>query len=116
MAMEFDRRTLLAGGAAALVAGPALAQRRSGGGWFDRAIIIDALGSAGDPYGPDDVLRMSDRGWTETMATGVTMVRDTVFPVGNVADPWGDYQKSLHDPLNYIAANPDRLILVRSAA
>ena len=26
----------------------------------------------------------------ETMATGVTMVRDTVFPVGNVADPWGE--------------------------
>ncbi len=38
------------------------------------------------------------------------------FPVGNVADPWGDYQKSIHDPLNYLAANPDRLVLVRSAA
>jgi membrane dipeptidase len=44
------------------------------------------------------------------------MVRDTVFPVGNVADPWGDYQKSVTDKHNLINANPDRMILVRSAA
>src|SRR5689334_784913 len=98
MVMEFDRRTLLAGGAAALAAGPALAQRRSGGGgWFDRAIIIDALGGTGDPYSPDDQLRYGDRGWAETLGSGVTVVRDTVFPVGNVADPWGDYQKAIVD-------------------
>jgi membrane dipeptidase len=115
--MEIDRRTLLAGGLATLAAAPSLALPRSpAGGWYERAIIIDALGDAGDPYGPDGVLRMSDRGWAETQATGVTMVRATVFPVGNVADPWGDYQKSIRDPLNFIAANPDRLILVRSAA
>jgi len=115
--MEIDRRTLLAGGLATLAAAPSLALPRSpAAGWYERAIIIDALGDAGDPYGPDGVLRMSDRGWNETLGTGVTMVRATVFPVGNVADPWGDYQKSIHDPLNFIAANPDRLILVRSAA
>ena len=117
--MQFDRRTMLAGSAAALVAGPALAQRGvRGPDWYDRAIVIDALGGVGDPYnyGEDDVTRMGDRAWAETVATGVTMVRDTVFPVGNVADPWGDYQKSVDEKRDYLAANPDRLLLVRSAA
>jgi membrane dipeptidase len=115
--MNIDRRTMMAGAAALMTTGPAMARKAAAGaGWYDRAIIIDALGSAGDPYGADDALRMSDRGWAETQATGVTLVRDTVFPVGNVADPWGDYQKWIHDPLNYLAANPDRLVLVRSAA
>jgi membrane dipeptidase len=44
------------------------------------------------------------------------MIRDTVFPVGNVADPWGDYLKSIDDTKDLLAANPDRLLLVRSAA
>jgi membrane dipeptidase len=115
--MDFDRRTMIAGGLA-LAAAPALAQRRTGGGggWYDRAIIIDALGGLGDPYAPDDQLRYGDRAWAETQATGVTLVRDTVFPVGNVADPWGDYQKSIADKHNIINANPDRMVLVRSAA
>ena len=50
------------------------------------------------------------------VATGVTLLRDTVFPVGNVKDGWGDYERDVagkHDTLN---ANPDRLILVRTAA
>ena len=50
------------------------------------------------------------------VATGVTVLRDTVFPVGNVADPWGDYQKDIALKQNILAANPDRLMLVRSAA
>lgn len=111
--MRVDRRTLILGAAAAAVVGQARAQA---GSWYDRAIVIDALGGMGDPYIPDDVLRMSDRGWAETLATGVTMVRDTVFPVGNVADAWGDYAKSIEGKKTYLAANPDRLLLVRSAA
>ena len=100
-----------------LAAGPALARRTAGGpGWFDRAIVIDALGGTGDPYMGEGVLRMSDRGWAETVATGVTMVRDTVFPVGNTADPWGDYQKAVGESADFLAANPDRLLLVRTAA
>ena len=59
---------------------------------------------------------MSDRAWQETVGTGVTIVRDTVFPVGNSADPWGDYQKNITSRQNLFAANPDRLLLVRSAA
>jgi membrane dipeptidase len=115
--MEVDRRTLIAGGMALLVAAPSLAQRRlATGSWFDRAIIIDALGGTGDPYAPDGQLRWSDRAWAETVGTGVTVVRDTVFPVGNSADPWGDYQKDIAFRKTLFAANPDRLLLVRSAA
>jgi len=116
--MEIDRRTLMATGAAALVAAPVLAKARGtvGPAWFDNAIVIDALGGIGDPYAPDDQLRYADRGWAETVATGVTVVRDTVFPVGNGTDNWGDYQKSIDDKHDIINANPDRLLLVRSAA
>jgi membrane dipeptidase len=100
------------------MAAPAWAQKRALSDWYDRAIIIDALGGIGDPYnyGADEITRMGDRAWAETVATGVTMVRDTVFPVGNTADPWDDYQKSVAEKHAYMAANPDRLILVRSAA
>jgi membrane dipeptidase len=115
--MQVDRRTLLAGALATLAAGPALAQRRPAGpAWYDRAIIIDALGGTGDPYAPDGQLRWSDRAWAETVGTGVTVVRDTVFPVGNSADPWSEYQKDIAFRQTVFGANPDRLLLVRSAA
>ena len=117
--MEFSRRSVLAGAAALAAAGPGLAKaaaKGAGGDWFSRAIIIDALGGAGDPYTADGVTRMSDRGWAETVATGVTMLRDTIMPVGNVADPWGDYQKGVAAFHDLIAANPDRLLLITSAA
>ncbi len=113
--MLIDRRTMLAGTAAALAA-PAMAQKRAPAAhWFDQAIVIDALGATGDPY-VEGVTRLSDRAWAETVGTGVTVVRDTVFPVGNVADPWGDYKADIADKQELIAANPDRLLLVRSAA
>jgi membrane dipeptidase len=115
--MHIDRRTLLAGGGAALVARRSLAQRHvPAGSWYDRAIVIDALGGTSDPYAPDGQVRWSDRAWAETVGTGVTVVRDTVFPVGNSADPWGDYQKDIAFRQTVFGANPDRLILVRSAA
>jgi membrane dipeptidase len=116
--MLIDRRTMMATGAAALVAAPVLAKTKAaaGPGWFDNAIIIDALGGSDDPYGQDGVTRMSDRAWRETVATGVTMVRDTVFPVGNGADNWSDYKEDIASKLDLIGANPDRLLLIRSAA
>jgi membrane dipeptidase len=115
--MQIDRRTLLVGGMAMLATAPALAQRkRSAGDWYDKAIIIDALGGLSDPYSPNEQLRLSERWWSETTATGVTLLRDTVFPVGNGADVWGDYQKDITSKQNILNANPDRLILIRSAA
>ena len=116
--MQIDRRTMLAGTAAAIAAGPAFAQRRvTAQNWYDQAIVIDALGSVGDAFTEDEsITRLSDRAWADTVATGVTMVRSTVFPVGNTADPWGDYQKAVAEHRGYFAANPDRLVHVRSAA
>jgi membrane dipeptidase len=115
--MQVDRRTLIATGAAALVAGPALGQKRAaGGGWYDKAIVIDALGGIGDPYSPEEQLRLGDRAWKEMIETGVTVVRDTVMPVGNVTDPWADYQKDISTKQDIVNANPDRLLLIRSAA
>ena len=115
--MQFDRRTMMMGAAAALAASPALARKAAAAGnWYQQAIIIDALGGIGDPYSPEEQLRLGDRAWTEMIATGVTVVRDTVMPVGNVTDPWGDYQKDVATKHNIVEANPERLILVRSAA
>jgi membrane dipeptidase len=113
--MQIDRRTMIAGSAAALVAAPALATPAKAG-WYDQAIIIDALGGLGEPYSPQEQLRFSDRGWAETVATGVTVVRDTVMPVGNIADPWTTYQEDVEVKHNIINANPDWMLLVRSAA
>src|SRR3954451_13519137 len=115
-AMEIDRRTMIAGAAAAIAAAPALARSAPAMGWYDRAIVIDALGGLSDPYSPDEQLRLSDRAWSEMIATGVTLLRDTVFPVGNGADPWGEYQKDIAAKQNILNANPDRVVLVRSAA
>ena len=116
--MRIDRRTMVLGGVAALAAAPGLARSRAtaGPGWYDKAIVIDGLGGLADPYAPDGQLRLSDRAWADMVATGVTVLRDTVFPVGNLADPWGEYQKAVSGAQNIMAANPDRLILVRSAA
>ena len=113
--MQVSRRTIILGTAAAAIARPAFAQGGAGG-WYDRAIIIDALGGVRDPYDSEGALRLSDRAWAESLETGVTMVRDTVFPVGNVVDPWGDYLKDIDDKKDELLANPDRLLLVRSAA
>ncbi len=114
--MQVDRRTFTAGAMAALAASPAMAQRRAAVGWYDRGIIIDGLGGTGDPYTDEGVTRMSDRGWAETVATGVTVIRDTVMPVGNSADPWSDYQKDIAAKKDLVAANPERLLIVKSAA
>jgi len=116
--MIIDRRTMLAGSAASAAFTMAAAVRAAAprGDWFDRAIVIDALGGMGDPYGEDGVSRMSDRGWAETAATGVTVMRDTVMPVGNVADAWADYQKDIEVRREIFAANPDRLLMVLSGA
>jgi membrane dipeptidase len=114
--MFVDRRTMLAG-SAALAAAPAFSKPRAAkAGWYDQAIVIDALGGVGDPYSPEEQLRLGDRAWNEMVDTGVTLLRDTVFPVGNVADGWSDYQKDIAAKQNILNANPDRLTLVRTAA
>jgi membrane dipeptidase len=44
------------------------------------------------------------------------MLRDTVMPVGNFADGWKTYQEDVAVKQNVVNANPDRLVLVRTAA
>lgn len=108
---------MLVGAGAAAFAGPGIAKsKRAAASWYDRAIVIDALGGLNDPYSAEGVSRLTDRAFAEMMHTGVTVLRDTVFPVGNTADPWGDYQKAIGDFREYFAANPDRLLQVRGAA
>jgi membrane dipeptidase len=114
--MLIDRRTMIAGGAALLASAPGLARKAASPSWYDRAIIVDGLGGISDPYAPDEQLRLSDRAWSEIVSTGVTVVRDTVMPVGNIADAWGEFRKALTGSRNFLNANPDRLVLVRSAA
>jgi membrane dipeptidase len=115
--MLLDRRSMIAGIGSLALASPALAKRAAAApAWYRSAIVIDALGGVGDPYGPEEQLRLSDRGWAEMVATGVTVLRDTVMPVGNLAGAWSDYQKDVALKQNIINANPDRLLLVRTAA
>lgn len=119
MDMEISRRAMLGGVAALAASGTGAAKAAAqgkGGDWFSRAIVIDALGSVGDPYAEEGVTRWGDRAYGETMATGVTAVSMTINPVGNVADPWGDYGKTMIDYRAFFAANPDRMIHVKSAA
>jgi membrane dipeptidase len=115
--MKTDRRTILVGAAsAALASSRARAASPAAPTWYDRAIVIDGLGDASDPHADDGISRWTDLGWAETVATGVTAVRDSVLPVGNGADPWSEYQKHILEKHEMFAANPDRLLLVRSAA
>jgi membrane dipeptidase len=115
--MIVNRRQMLAGAGAVAFAGPAIAKpKMATASWYDQSIVIDGLGGLNDPYAAEGVSRLTDRAFAEMMQTGVTVLRDTVFPVGNTADPWSDYQKAIGDFRDYFAANPDRLLQIRSAA
>lgn len=117
--MNVDRRQMLAG-VAALAAAPAIAQRAarrgSNSSWFRNAIVIDGLGGLSDPYETPEQLRLSDRAWTETLMTGITAVRETLLPVGNRADGWEQFGKSLIHYHDKLGANADRLRLIEKAA
>jgi membrane dipeptidase len=114
--MRVDRRTVLGGMAAAVLAGPALARKAATPSWYSNALVIDGLGGISDPYGKDGDLRLTDRAWAEMRTTGITAVRDTLLPVGNYADSWELFSKNLDDYHNQLLANPDRLMLVQAAA
>lgn len=115
--MKINRRSMIAA-AAVLPALPAMARNTSAtkGSWFDHAIIIDALGGLNDPYSDPETSRFSDKAIAEMRQTGVTMLRDTIMPVGNVADPWSNYREQADRFRQIFAANPDLLLHVRTAA
>lgn len=115
--MHISRRTML-GSAAALPALPAFARNtpQPRDSWFDQAIVIDALGGLNDPYGDPEASRFSSQAIAEMHQTGVTVLRDTIMPVGNVADPWADYRTQIDRFRQIFAANPDLLLQIRTAA
>ena len=114
--MDLDRRSVLAGMAAAAIAGPAIARNATAPSWYANALIIDGLGGLSDPYDTGHSLRLSDRAWAEMRMTGITAVRDTLLPVGNYADGWQQFLANLQDYQNQLSANPDRLLLVEKAS
>lgn len=121
--MEISRRDLIAGAGATMAlaaASPLLAARTgreaAAPAWYRDAIVIDGLGGIGDPYAPENQLRFSDRARAELLSTGVTAVNLTITPVGNDPDIWTKINQGL-DMWGYvIAANPDLLVPVRTAA
>jgi membrane dipeptidase len=117
VAMELDRRSMIRGSAAVIAATPALARRPTAEPrWYKNALVIDGLGGLSDPYSPDDQLRLSDRAWAEARMTGITVVRDTLLPVGNFSDGWDRLKKTISDYHNLLRANPDRLRLIEKAS
>jgi len=114
--MKIDRRTMITGAAAAVLAAPAFAKTVAMPSWYSGALVIDGLGGISDPYGKDGELRLTDRAWAEMRMTGITAVRDTLLPVGNYADDWEQFSKNLDDYHNQLGANPDRLVLVEKAS
>jgi membrane dipeptidase len=103
---------MITGAAALIVAAPALAKKAAAPSWYERAIIIDGLGGVGDPYAPETQTRIGERAWAETRASGVTAVNQTILPVGNVPNPWADFQQGITDADALISANPDHLLKV----
>src|SRR5438067_1079807 len=86
--------------------GPDVAQKS---GWYRNAVVVDGLSSIGDPYAEGDQLRLTDRAWAETRASGITALRDTLLPVGNRAGGWEEFTTNLAEYRNELLANPDRL-------
>jgi membrane dipeptidase len=108
------RRALLQS-AAALAAVPAAA-RAAAPGWFRDAIVIDGLSGLEDPYAPESQTRLSDRVKAELRQTGTTAIRTTLVPVGNQPDVWERILDNLRELDGVMAANPDFLLLVKTAA
>ncbi len=114
--MRIDRRTMLAGGVA-LAAAPAFAKPKAKADWYDRAIIIDALGGVGRP--------LWARGPSAPERAGLGRNgRDRRDPAARHGDAGRQrrpirgktYQEDVALKHNILNANPDRLLLVRTAA
>lgn len=114
------RRRLLGQGAATAAllssAGPLAAAKAKAPGWYKSTIVIDGLSSFSDPYAPQEQARLSDRVKAELRATGTTAINVTVGGVGNSPDVWDQTQVELKQFDAAIAANPDFLIPIRTAA
>lgn len=117
--MTMSRRALIqqsAAVAALTFAGRAARARSATSGWYDKAIIIDGLSSLGDPYSPEAQTRLSDRVKQELRQTGLTAINATVGAVGNSPSAYEEMTEGIKTHDSVVLANPDFLLVVRSAA
>ena len=112
--MASTRRTLLAG--AGMLAATAALAKLPAGSHFDRAIVIDGLGTPDDPDGKDGSFELSPRGLAQIRNSGTTAWQVTVGDVGNLPTNWGNSVDQTAYWTGFIAANPKIFILGRTAA
>ena len=113
------RRTVLATAAAALAAGPALAQQRARPNpTYARAIVIDALGGPGgsDPSNTDPNAPLSARDIADVRASGVTAVNLTVSGVGNDPNAFEQTLGAIAFAERELDNHPDVFMKVRTGA
>src|SRR5262249_50741552 len=113
------RRTLLGAAASAFADPPALAQsNRRRNGVYERAIVIDALGSPGgsDPSNTDPNAPLSARDIADIRASGSTAVNLTIGAVGNDPASFEQTMDSLSWCEREIDAHPDVFLRIRSGA
>lgn len=117
--MEMNRRSWVAGAASMLALSQAtnvLAADRKPKDWFANAIIIDGLSSFGDPYAPEEQMRLSEQLKNELRRTGTTAINVTISAVGNDSNVWEHGLKSIENFESAVAANPDFLVKIQNAA
>ena len=121
MPRPFPRRTFLSllgiASTAALWRGAVRAAPANATGWpgYRDAVVIDSLGGPG-VYGSDDFAPLSAVALSDVRASGLTAVNLTVSGVGSYAL---DYDKTIRTLAYWsaqVAAHPDALLEIRSAA
>ncbi|MEY2884996.1 MAG: hypothetical protein RL490_2720 [Pseudomonadota bacterium] len=114
--MVTTRRNLLAG-LAAMAALPAVARAAAyPRSQFARAIVIDGLGGIDDPDGKPGEFRLSPRSRQQIRDSGITAWNITIGEVGNEPTNWEATLSNIGVYGRLVDANPDALILARTAA
>ncbi len=117
--MEMTRRDLVTSAASLLALSQtqlSWANTNRMNDWYNKAIIIDGLSSFADPYAPEEQMRLSDQLKSELRQTGTTGVNVTINAVGNGSNVWELGLESIKNFDDAIAANPDFLVKIKSAA
>lgn len=107
------RRQLLGGLAASALAGPALGFPAAR---FDRLVVIDGLGAPDDPDAKPGQFSLSPRAARQIRESGLTAVNVTASHVGNEPDSWERTVDAIATYGRLAAANPDLLLIARTAA
>lgn len=110
------RELLISGGA--LLASSALAHGQATASHYDRAIVIDGLGSPDDPGESDnpDNFVLSRQGAEQLRASGTTAWQVTVSAVGNEPTNWDETLSNIAFWDRLVANNPGLLVRGNSAA